>query len=575
MPRRLKQPAGRSYSTACPDWEARITSGRSLIPFDPLYPDEAADALLVFDALRLVDVVGQPTFGEAARPWVREIPAALFGSYDPETGRRAIRSLMLLVSKKNGKSTLAAGIMLTALIRNWRPSGEFGMLAPTIEAADNCFRPVRDMIRADEDLDALLHIQEHTRTVTHRENGGTLKVVAAEHDTVSGKKWIGTLVDELWAFGKKPRASDMLREATGGMASRPEGFVIYLSTHAAEPAAGVFLDKLRYARDVRDGRISDPTFLPILYEFPRAMQDAQTYRDPQHWHITNPNLGASVDEAFLATRWAEEEAAGEGRLREHIAKHLNVEVGLSLLSNRWAGADYWEQQARPGGVTLQDVLERCDVVEVGIDGGGLDDMLGLCVAGRERDSGHWLAWFRAWLHPIALERRKAESARFMDFARAGDLVIVERIGEDVEQVVSIVLEVEASGLLDKVGVDAVGIGAIVDGLTDGGIPIERIVAVSQGWRLAGAIKTCERKLAEGALWHSGAPLMAWCVGNAKVEPKGNAVMITKQISGLGKIDPVMAMLNAAELLSRAPANVMNAFLAYVGERANEPEEVAT
>jgi phage terminase large subunit-like protein len=46
--------------------------------------------------------------------------------------------------------------------------------------------------------------------------------------------------------------------------------------------------------------------------------------------------------------------------------------------------------------------------------------------------------------------------------------------------------------------------------------------------------------------------MAWCVGNAKIEPKGNALLITKQASGLAKIDPLMALFNAAELMARAP-----------------------
>ncbi len=71
-------------------------------------------------------------------------------------------------------------------------------------------------------------------------------------------------------------------------------------------------------------------------------------------------------------------------------------------------------------------------------------------------------------------------------------------------------------------------------------------------RMGGAIKLTERRLAEGTLWHAGQPLMAWCVGNAKVEPKGNALLITKQASGTAKIDPLMALFNAAELMARAP-----------------------
>lgn len=541
------------WSTACPDWAARLKVGRSLIPFDPLFPGEARDAMRVFDALRLVDVAGSPTFGEVARPWVREIPAALFGSHDPETGSRLIRSLFLLVSKKNGKSSLAAGIMLTALILNWRQSGEFGMLAPTVEAADNCFRPVRDMIRADEELDALFHVQEHIRTVTHRGNGGTLKVVAAEYDTVSGKKWIGTLVDELWAFGKKPRASDMLREATGGLASRPEGFVIYLSTHAAEPAAGVFLEKLRYARRVRDGEIVDPSFLPILYEYPPDMLQSGEYKDPATWGLTNPNLGASVSMEFLAGRWAEEEAAGEHRLREHMAKHINIEVSAVHRADGWPGAEYWAKQARP--MTLADLLARSEVCTVGIDGGGLDDMLAVCVVGREAETGHWLVWAKAWISPRSLERYKAEAARWRDFERDGDLGIVEALPQDVAGLVDVVMQVFDSGLLPpkgSIGLDPARIGVVREALEDAGIPTEMLILIGQGVQLMGALIVAERKLAEGTMWHCGSALLAWCVSNAKVEQKGNWTLVTKAVSGTAKIDPVTAMMNAVQLMSSNP-----------------------
>jgi phage terminase large subunit-like protein len=63
----------------------------------------------------------------------------------------------------------------------------------------------------------------------------------------------------------------------------------------------------------------------------------------------------------------------------------------------------------------------------------------------------------------------------------------------------------------------------------------------------------ERKLAEGTLMHGGRPLMAWCVGNAKVEQRANSILITKQASGTAKIDPLMALFNAGDLMGRQPA----------------------
>jgi phage terminase large subunit-like protein len=539
------------WTTACPDWAERLRDGRSIIP-RPIFPDEAEAGLAVMRELKIVDAPGSPTIGEACEPWVFDLAASIFGAYDADTGRRLITEWFVCVPKKNSKSTIAAAIMLTALIRNWRQSARFTILAPTVEVAGNSFDPARDMCseQYDEELAALMHVQTHVKTITHRESGAGLKVLAADSNTVGGTKSVGTLVDELHLFGNQPHAANMLREAIGGLASRPEGFVIYLTTQSDEPPAGVFKQKLDYARAVRDGRIVDQKFVPVIYEFPRDMIAAGEHRNPANFHMVNPNWGKSVDSEFIEREFKKAEEAGEEEMRGFLAKHLNVEIGLALMSNRWAGADFWEQQQTR--LTLNDVLERCEVVDVGVDGGGLDDLLGLAVVGRDKSTREWLAWHHAWAHPSVLERRKSEAARLQDFAKQGDLTIVQTMGEDVEQVAEIVARIEAVGLLDKVGADPAGVGAILDALVAAGIPQEKIVGISQGWRLGASIKTAERKLAEGVLWVADQALMLWCVGNAKVEPRGNAILITKQASGTAKIDPLMALFNAVSLMALNP-----------------------
>ena len=95
-----------------------------------------------------------------------------------------------------------------------------------------------------------------------------------------------------------------------------------------------------------------------------------------------------------------------------------------------------------------------------------------------------------------------------------------------------------------------GVGTIVDALYEVGISgQDTIVGINQGWKLSGAIKTAERKLADRTLLHGGQALMAWAVSNARVEPKGNAIVITKQASGTAKIDP-QAVFNVAAEMSR-------------------------
>lgn len=570
------------WSTACPDWRERIVAGDSLVPLAPLFPDKAKDALGVFCSLQVTDLPKKrdgswPTLGEVVDEDILDLVGAIFGAEDPKTGRRLIRRFMLLISKKNGKSTIAAGIMLTALIVNWRHNSELMILAPTIEIAGNSFAPACGMVRADAELTALLHIIENRRTIRHRVTGAELKVIAADSDTASGKKAGMVLVEELWLFGKKPKSASMLREALGGLAARPEGFVLFVTTHSDEPPAGVFKSELAYFRDVRDGIIPDPETLGVLYEWPEELLEAEAYLDPANFYVTNPHIGRSVTTEYLEAELLKEQRGdGEG-LQIFLAKNLNVEIGLRLRRDRWRGADYW-QDAGDRSLTLESLLERCEVAVVAADGGGLEDLYGLCVAGREKVTGRWLYWFRAWAWPDLLARRKDIVSVLRQFEEDGDLVICEErdfdeddadgfMPQDIAEIVAIVAQVKASGLLPEkgaIGLDPHGVADLVDALAAIGLLDPAVVAVGQGYRLMSAIVGLARKLKFGGVVHDGSPMMAWCVSNAKEEAGRQSVMITKNHSASAKIDPFVAGLNATKLLELNPEAAGSKASVYAG-----------
>lgn len=549
-----------NWSTACPDWDEKIKKGQSLMPCKPLFPEEAEMALDVFKSLVVTDVIGQPTMGEITRPWVFEFVASIFGAYSEDESRRLIREFFLLIPKKNSKSTLAAFIMLTALIMNDRGSAELIILAPTKEVADNSFIPIRDAIKADEELSALLNISEHTKTITHRSTNATLKVVAAESNTVGGKKASWILIDELHLFQKNAGAASMFREATGGLASRPEGCIIYLTTQANEQPCGVFKQKLDYARDIRDGIKQNNKFLPLIYEFPKQMIEDGEHLKKENFHIPNPNYGTSVDPVQLEDDFEQSRDGEESDFRDFLAKRLNVEIGINLRANRWAGAEYWLQQSKE--FTLDKLIEQSDVITCGIDGGGLDDLLGFAVLGRHNKSRKWWLWNHAWCNKTAVERRKENAPKYADYEKEKSLTIVERIGDDIDQLAAIAKKCSDSGKLDKIGLDPLGLGGLLDGLLDAGIPEDKLIAVQQGFKLMSYILTTERKLAEGNLYHAGQGLMTWCVGNARAVVKGNGMMISKQESGVGKIDPLIATFNAVALMSMNPEQAEKEYNIY-------------
>lgn len=449
-------------------------------------------------------------------------------------------------------STAAALIMLTALIRGWRHDAEYAIVAPTLSVAGNSFEPIKSAIRADKELSKLLHVQPNTRIITHRVTNAKLQVIAADSNSVAGKKLSGVLIDELWLLGKSGKSDDILRELTGGLAARPEGFLISLTTQGDEPPTGVFKTKLDYARGVRDGRIDDPSFLPVLYEFPKKMIESGEARNPKNFGIVNPSMGFGLSEDFLRRELKKATEAGEAELAGFFAKHANIEVGLALTSKTWSAANYFDKVKKQ--TTLDELLNESEVVTLGVDLGGLDDMTSIVVLGRN-PSGKWTSFSHSWLFKDAVEFRKSNATKYQQFVKEGDLTIIENVGEDLDALVGMIEHIRDTGKLGKIGIDPHGTPDLLNKLQEIGLEANKdIVGVSQGWRLHPVIVTVERRLAERTLSFADQNIFSWALSNAAVEVRGNAMSINKAGSGAAKIDPVIALLCAVSVMLQNPAS---------------------
>jgi phage terminase large subunit-like protein len=554
------------WSFACPDWEARLRAGRSLVPELPLDEEAARRAVGMFNKLRLPDVADQPPMAEAAGDWFRDIVAAVFGSVDDE-GVRHVREVFGLVPKKNSKTTGGAGIMLTALIENRAPRQEFLLVGPTQEISQIAFDQAVGMIEADQEgyLQKRFLPRDHIKTIEDLVTKSTLKVKTFDMKVMTGAKPKGVLLDELHIMSSMSYASRVIGQIRGGLLRLQDSFLIIITTQSDEPPAGCFRAELQLARGIRDGRITGPaaSMLPILYEFPEAMQADQKkpWADPGNWPMVLPNLGRSITLDRLESDFAQAKEKGEEEVRRWASQHLNVEIGLGLHHARWRGADHWEGAAdREVCADLDGMLARCEVVVAGVDGGGLDDLFGLCVAGRERETKRWLLWFHAWCQRSVLQLRKEIAERLLDFERDGDLTIVDDGETDLAGIVEVLGRVAATGLLPEkgaIGLDPQGVGVLVDALADIDLEHPQVVAVGQGFRLFSAVNSLERALKFNKAAHAGSRMMAWVVGNAKAELRGNAVVIEKSAAGKAKIDPLIAGFNATKLLEANPVAAPN------------------
>lgn len=548
------------WSTAVPDWEDRITRGLSIIPDLPLDEERADRALRIFKQLIVPDIPGTPTYGEVCDQFVFDLVRAIFGAFDAETKRRVIREYFLLIPKKNGKTSIAAAIMVVALIMNERPAAEALLIAPTINIAGRSYDQAKGIIRltvleSGVRLEDVFSWHDHEQKIKylHPTIPSEMQIKAAEADVITGSKASYVLIDETHVFAARPAAKGVFVEIRGGL-SHPmnTGFLLQITTQSKVAPAGVFKAELGAARDVRDGK-KDAPLLAVLYELPKAMQANGEWKEPRTWGMVNPHMNRSVDEGFLAEELAKAVDDGDDAVALIASQHFNVEIGVGHNADAWSGVRHWDGAARDF-VTLDYILNECEVCTIGVDWGGADDLASLCLLGR-LPSKKILAWVRAWARPSVFKARPKIASALRDFEAQGDLRVVETGEEQAAQAADLCQLIRDAGLLPEIGgigLDSAALDMLLDALAARGMTMPLLTSVKQGGWLLPAIAGVPLRLESGNLLHGGQPILTWAVGNAKQRLKGSNYVVEKELAGAAKIDPLIALFNAAMRMRENP-----------------------
>ncbi|MCO6386360.1 terminase large subunit domain-containing protein [Aliihoeflea sp. 40Bstr573] len=542
---------------ACPDWWDRLQAGQIPMADVPLNEAKAAKALAFFNRLKLPDVPGTPPLSEACGDWFRDILCAFLASEDPETKQRLVWELLCMVPKKNSKTTYVAALGLTALFMEEAPNRQMLLVAPSQNISERCFNQAQGMIRLDSRLDAIFKVQDHLKCITRRKTGTMLDVKTFDTSIVTGEIPILTIIDEVHELGKKAKAAAVMQQIRGGGITMQGGQVLMITTQSDEPPAGIWATELKKARAIRDGKGGkSPIMLPVLYEFPVEKQrDQEFWRDMQNWKYLLPNLGRSIDPQRLADDYENNGKVSKEAEQIWTSQHLNIEIGVGIGGDGWSGAPHWESCIDLKIADLDDLLKRCEVCTIGIDWGGADDLAALYVIGRERFTKRWLGWGQAWARATVFEQRKGIAHLLRQFEECGDLIVAKSGEDQAESAAAVCKKVYEAGLLPAtggIGLDSAGVALLVDALEEAGLEDPIVQAVTQGWKLQTAVSSVPLKLEDRRFLHGGQPIMAWAVGNAKQTLRGSNYVVTKEVSGAAKIDPLMALFNAAMLMFLNP-----------------------
>lgn len=534
-----------------------LQAGQTPMADVPLNEARAAKALAFFNRLRLPDVPGTPALAEACGDWFRDLLCAFLASEDPDTRQRLVWELLCMVPKKNSKTTYVAALALTALFMEETPNRQMLLVAPSQNISERCFDQAQGMIRLDPRLKDIFKVQDHLKCITRNKTGTKLDVKTFDTSIVTGEIPILTIIDEVHELGKKAKAQAVMQQIRGGGITKQRGQVLMITTQSDEPPAGIWRTELDKARAIRDGKGgASPIMLPVLYEFPVEKQlDPDYWRDPAQWGLILPNLDRSIDRQALIDDYENNGRVTREAEQIWASQHLNIEIGVGLAGDGWAGARSWSSCIDETLDGLDAVLARSEVCTIGIDWGGADDLAALYVIGRERDTKRWLGWGHAWARPSVFTERKSIAPRLHAFAEDGDLTIAETGEAQAQSAAEICVRVFESGLLPKeggIGLDSAGVALLLDALELAGLEQPLVQAVTQGWKLQTAVSSVPLKLEDRRFLHGDQPIMAWSVGNAKQTLKGSNYVVTKEVSGAAKIDVLMALFNAAMLMFQNP-----------------------
>ena len=217
--------------------------------------------------------------------WQKAFIAAAFGFVHGIDGTRKYREVLLVVARKNGKSTVGSGIGLYLQIADGEPGSEVYAVATKKDQAKLVWLESKRMVKKSPAL--LKRIKPLVSEMVSEWNDSTFKPLGSDSETLDGLNVHGAMMDEIHAW-KDKNLYDVIVDGT----SSREQPMIFMITTAGTVRESVYDMKYEEAEMLLNG-LDDPDgykddrFLPIIYELDKR----EEWTDPSKWQKANPGLG--------------------------------------------------------------------------------------------------------------------------------------------------------------------------------------------------------------------------------------------------------------------------------------------
>lgn len=468
-------------------------------------------------------------------PWQQSILANLYGWKRPD-GTRRYRETLIYVPRKNGKTALAAGIILYTLFCDGERGAEIYGAASTYEQACFVFQQARGMVIQESELRSRCRVfNGQAKSITREDVMSFYRPIASEATASHGQNTHLAVIDELHAL-KDRELYDVLKTSMG---ARRQPLLVSITTADFEREGSICNELHGYASQVRDGVVSDPYFLPVIYE----ATSKDDWKSEETWRKCNPNLGISIstDSFSEACQKAQTIAAYENTFKR---LHLNIRTEQDV---RWLALETWD---RCGQESIDEDELAGRACFAGVDLSTTTDVSACvlvfppeCEGSCTTNDGTFDVLPFFWVPRAGAEKRsKKDRVDYVKwirdgymFATDGDVVDYDAIREHLR------LLAERYNICE-VAIDRWNSTQLQTQLMGDGM---NVVQFGQGFAsMTAPTKELEKLIIANRLRHGSNPVLRWMASNVSVEQDAAGNMKPSKKKSAEKIDGIVALIMA-------------------------------
>lgn len=479
-------------------------------------------------------VAGKPFILEL---WQKALIAAMFGIIDKIDGTRKFQEVVLIVARKNGKSTLAAAVGLYLMISDGELGPEIYSVATKKDQSKIIWLEAKRMVRKSKAL--AKRIKTLVSEMNSDKNDSVFKPLGRDSDSLDGLNVHGALFDEVHAW-KDQNLYDVIVDGT----SARDQPLIFTTTTAGTVRESVFDRLYDEAEMVINGYDDDNAYknerlLPIVYE----LDNRKEWTNPESWQKANPGLGTIKKTDNLAAK-VNKAKANSLLVKNLLTKDFNIR---ETTSEAWLTFEDANNQET---FDISALKPRYGIG--GVDLSSTTDLTCASVIFQVPDDDRIYVKQMYWLPEDLLEKRIAEDKIPYDkWQDAGLLRTTPGNKIHYKFVTEWFLEIqnEYDIYLYKVGYDAWSATYFVEEMKDqfGEDVMEPVI---QGKKtLSGPMKSLGVDLSANKIIYNNNPILKWNLTNVAIDvDKNDNIQPIKTSNAKKRIDGFASLLDAYVVL---------------------------